>query len=92
MRQNDAQIGKIMSTELKFHQYKQMMTFPDSEINSNAASTLDKLALKKSSSNEVFEHIQKELAADMETGDFQSRNNDCFESTLTELNISMQRC
>ena len=153
-----------MSTELKSHQYKQQMTFSDSEINSNAASlfsnvfllssfhsfnnkqhraeenviimgpkknkikeeskkkskepknarrwtdveldayadvladpeislaaTLDKLALKKSSNNEVFEHIQKELVADMETGDFQSRNNDCFESTPTKLNISMQR-
>ena len=37
MQQNDAQIRKIMSTELKSHQYKQM-TFSDSEINSNAAS------------------------------------------------------
>ena len=38
MRQNDAQIGKIMSTELKSHQYKQQMTFSDSEINLNPAS------------------------------------------------------
>ena len=38
MRQNYAQIGKIMSTELKSHQYKQQMTFSDSEINLNAAS------------------------------------------------------
>ena len=38
MRQNNAQIGKVMSTELKSHQYKQQMTFLDSEINSNAAS------------------------------------------------------
>ena len=38
MRQNDAQIGKFMSTELKSHQYKQQMTFSDSEINSNTAS------------------------------------------------------
>ena len=37
MRQNDAQIGKILSTELKSHQYKQQMTFSDSEINLNAA-------------------------------------------------------
>ena len=37
MRQSDAQIGKIMSPELKSHQYKQQMTFSDSEINSNAA-------------------------------------------------------
>ena len=38
MRQNNAQIGKIISTELKSHQYKQQMTFSDSEINLNAAS------------------------------------------------------
>ena len=38
MRQNYAQIGKIMSTELKSHQYKQQMTFSDSEINLNPAS------------------------------------------------------
>ena len=38
MRQNDAQTGKIMSTELKSHQYKQQMTFSDSEINLNPAS------------------------------------------------------
>ena len=142
MRQNYAQIGKIMSTELKSHQYKQQMTLSDSEVISNAASlfsnvflfssfhsfnnkqhkaeenvmimgpkknkikeeskkkskgpknarpwtdvefhayadvladpenyfaaTLDKLALKKSSNNEVFEHIQKELAAKIETED-----------------------
>ena len=142
MRQNYAQIGKIMSTELKSHQYKQQMTLSDSEVISNAASlfsnvflfssfhsfnnkqhkaeenvmimgpkknkikeeskkkskgpknarswtdvefhayadvladpenyfaaTLDKLVLKKSSNNEVFEHIQKELAAEIETED-----------------------
>ena len=38
MRQSDAQIGKIMSTELKSYLLKQQMTFSDSEINSNAAS------------------------------------------------------
>ena len=42
------------------------------------AATLDKLALKKSSNNEVFEHIQKELATEMETEDFQLQNNDYF--------------
>ena len=31
--------------------------------------TLDKLALKKSSNNEVYEHVPKELAAEMETED-----------------------
>ena len=33
MQQNNAQIGKVMSTELKYHQYKQQMTFSDREIN-----------------------------------------------------------
>ena len=37
MQQSDAQIGKIMSTEIKSHQYKEQMTFSDSEINSNVA-------------------------------------------------------
>ena len=35
MQQNGAQIGKIMSSELKSHQYKQQITFSGSEINSN---------------------------------------------------------
>ena len=38
MQQNNAQIGKIMSTELKSHQYIQQMKLSDSEINLNAAS------------------------------------------------------
>ena len=47
--------------------------------------------LKKSSNNEVFEHIQKELAAEMETKDFQSRNNDYFKSTLTKFGYIDQK-
>ena len=52
---------------------------------------MDKLALKKSSNNEVFEHTQKELAAQMKTEDFQSRNNDYFKSTPTKLDISIEK-
>ena len=48
MRQNDAQTGKIMSTELKSHQHKQQMTFSDSEINSNAASLFSNVFLLSS--------------------------------------------
>ena len=47
--------------------------------------------LKKSSNKEVFEHIQKELAAEMETEDFQSRNNDYLKSTPTKLDISIEK-
>ena len=50
-----------------------------------------KLALKKSSNNEVFEHIQKELAAEAEAENFQSRNNDYFKSTPTKLDISIKK-
>ena len=55
-------------------------TYADVLANSknSFAATLDKLALKKSSNNEVFEHIQKELVAEMETEDFQLQNNDYF--------------
>ena len=52
---------------------------------------MDKLALKKSSNNEVFEHTQKELAEQMETEDFQSRNNGYFKSTPTKLDISIAK-
>ena len=45
VQQNDAQIGKIMLTELKSHQYKQQMTFSDSDINSNAASLFSNVFL-----------------------------------------------
>ena len=48
MQQNDAQIGKIMLTELKSHQYKQQMTFSDCEINSNAASLFSNVFLLSS--------------------------------------------
>ena len=37
-----------MSTELKSHQYKQQMTFSDSEINSNAASLFSNVFLLSS--------------------------------------------
>ena len=47
MQQNDAQIGKIMST-LKSHQYKQQMTFSESEINSNVASLFSNVFLLSS--------------------------------------------
>ena len=69
MRQNNAQIGKIMLAELKSLQYKQQMTFTDS-------------------SNEVYEHIQKELAAEIEIEDFLLQNNDYFKSTPTKANRS----
>ena len=54
MRQNNAQIGKIISTELKSYQYKQQMTFSDSEINLNAASLFSNVFF-----TEFFSFIQQ---------------------------------
>ena len=50
---------------------------------------MDKLALKKPFSNVVFELIQKELAAETETEDPHTRN--CFKSTPTKLDISIEK-
>ena len=55
------------------------------DLENSFMATLDKLALKESSSNKVFEHTQKELAAEMETEDFQLRNNDYFKNTPTKV-------
>ena len=74
-------------TDVELDAYADVLADPENSF----AAILDKLALKKSSNNEVFEHIQKELAAKMGTEDFQSRNNDCFESTPTKLDISIEK-
>ena len=54
MQQSDAQIGKIMPTEIKSHQYKEQMTFSDSEINSNVASLFSNIFF-----TEFFSFIQQ---------------------------------
>ena len=61
-------------TDVELNAYANVLANPKNSL----AATLDKLALKKSSNNEVFEHIQKELATEMETEDFQLQNNDYF--------------
>ena len=74
-------------TDVELDAYADVLADPENSF----AATLDKLALKKSSYKEVFEHIQKELAAEMETEDFQSRNNDYFKNTPTKLDISIEK-
>ena len=49
-----------MSTELKSHQYKQQMTFSDSEINSNAASLFSNVFLLRSFHSFSNKHIVEE--------------------------------
>ena len=74
-------------TDVELDAYADVLADPENSF----ATTLEKLALKKSSNNEVFEYIQKELAAEMQAEDFQSRNNDYFKSTPTRLDISIEK-
>ena len=53
-------------TDVELDAYADALADPENSFEA----TLDKLMLKKSSINEVFEHIKKELAAKMETEDF----------------------
>ena len=55
------------------------------------AATRDKLALKKSSNNKVFEHIQKQLVSGMEAKDFQTRNADCSKGCLMKQGTSINK-
>ena len=74
-------------TDVELDAYADVLGDPENSF----AATLDKLALKMSSNNEVYEDIQNELAAEMETEDFESRNNDYFKRTPTELDISIEK-
>ena len=49
-----------LSTEFKSHQYKQQMTFSDSEINSNAASLFSNVFLLRSFHSFSNKHIVEE--------------------------------
>ena len=55
-------------------------TFADvlADTENNYAVALDKLALKKSSNNEVFEHIRTAFLVEMEKEDFRVRNKEHF--------------
>ena len=56
------------------------------------ATTLDQLALKKSSKNEVFVCIQKEYIAEIDTEDFKEANAEHFvNGKQTKLDISIER-
>ena len=72
---------------------KELNTYADvhADPDSCFAATLDKLALKKSSNNEVFECIQKELVSEMEAEDFQTRNSEHFKGRPTKLNTSIEK-
>ena len=68
-------------------------TFADvlADTENNYAVALDKLALKKSSNNEVFEHIRTAFLAEMEKEDFRVRNKDHFIKTPSKLDTSLDK-
>ena len=57
----------------------------------NYAISLDKLALKKSSNNEVFEHIKIDFVKEMENEDFRARNAEHFKGKPPKLDVSIER-
>ena len=55
------------------------------------AASLDKLALKRSSNNEVYECIQKELVTEMQTENFKQKNAEYFVGKPTKLDTSVEK-
>ena len=74
-------------TDVELDVYADVLADPENSF----AATLDKFVLKKSSNNDVFEHIQKKFQVEMEREDFQSRNNNYFKSISTKLDISIEK-
>ena len=56
------------------------------------AVTLEKLALKKSSNNEVFDHIQNAFVSEMAREEFQLRNKEHFkDKRITKLDTCIEK-
>ena len=55
------------------------------------AASLDKLALKKSSNNEVYECFQKQLVMEMQTEDFKQKNAEYFVGKPPKLDTSVEK-
>ena len=53
------------------------------------AASLYKLALKRSSNNEVYECMQKELVTEMQTENFKQKNAEYFVGKATKLDTSV---
>ena len=80
-------------TDVELDAYADALADPKNSF----AATLDKLVLKKSCNNEIFEHMQKELAAEMPAFFFfvaisKKRNHLCFSliQPRTIFNMKMQ--
>ena len=63
-------------TETELNTYGKVLADPEN----NFALTLEKLALKKSANNEIFEHIKEQLDLEMQTEDSKNRNAGHFSS------------
>ena len=68
-------------TDLELDCFADVLADPENSF----AASLDKLAMKKSSNNEVYECIQKEFVMEMQTEDFKQKNAEYFVGRPTKL-------
>ena len=61
------------------------------EPEKNFAFTLEKLALRNSWNNEVFEYNQRDLFTKMEEEDFKIRDANNFIGRVTKLDVSIEK-
>lgn len=74
-------------TETELSSYAQVLGDPENAF----GLALEKLALKKSANNEVFDHIQKTLIAEMEKDEFKTMNAENFKGPATKLELSIEK-
>ena len=76
-------------TELEINVYADVLANPENSF----AIALEKLALKKSANNEVFEHIQKLFQAELDKDDFKEKNSELLKNLKepTKLNTSIEK-
>ena len=76
-------------TDLELSVYADVLADPENSF----AVSLEKLALKKSANNEVFEHIQKHFIAEMEKEDTKERNSELLKDIkgTTKLDFSIEK-
>ena len=68
-------------TDLELDCFADVLADPENCL----AASLDKLELKRSSNNEVYECIQKELVTEMQTENFKQKNAEYFVGKPTNL-------
>ena len=74
-------------TDLELDCFADVLVDPENSFKAS----VDTLALKKSSNNEVYECIQKELVMEMQTEDFKQKNAEYFVGKPTKLDTSVEK-